>query len=79
MPTKPTASTPEALRRRLATAMRSRRRVLGLTQAQAAELAEVTPAYWQRIEGRRANVTLAVMTRVAAALETTPAELFARR
>lgn len=59
--------------------MRSRRRALGLTQAQAAELAAVTPAYWQRIEARRANVTLAVMTRVANALETTPAELFARR
>lgn len=79
MPPKPTASTPEALRHRLATAMRSRRLALGLTQAQAAELADVTPAYWQRIEGQRANVTLAVMTRIAAALETTPAELFVRR
>lgn len=70
---------PEALRERLAAGVRARRRRLKLTQEQAAERAAVTVGYWQRIEGRDANATLDVITRIAGALETTPAELFARR
>ena len=52
--------------------MRARRRELNITQAQAAELAGIPggASAWSDIEaGRRGNVTLETLARIASALE----------
>lgn len=70
---------PGALREQLAAGVRARRRRLGLTQEAVAERAEVASRTVQKLEAGELNATLDVITRIAGALETTPAELFARR
>ena len=57
------------------------RKQLGLTQAEAARRAKLSGrAYWNDIaSGRRANVTLAVLDRLAAALQCSPRGLIRRR
>jgi transcriptional regulator with XRE-family HTH domain len=57
--------------------IRELREKLNLTQAQAAERAEMSsPQKWSDIEnGRRANVTIDTLTRIAAALGVKPKDL----
>lgn len=54
----------------LGTNVRRRREELGLTQAQAADLAGMNVARWQFIEYGRVNVTLSTLARIASALQT---------
>jgi transcriptional regulator with XRE-family HTH domain len=63
------AETP-ALQAVLGTNVRRRRERLGLTQAQAADLAGMTVARWQFIEYGRVNATLSTLARIASALQT---------
>lgn len=55
--------------------VRTRRRALGLTQEAAGERILMSTSYWSRIERGLIDVGLRTMTRIAAALETSPAEL----
>lgn len=62
---------------RLAQNLRALRGVRGLTQQQAARLAEIPRATWTNLESGAANPTLAVLHRVAAALQVSFEELMA--
>lgn len=58
-------------------AVRQRREHLGLTQKDAANLADVHPTWWSRLESGERNPTWGTVTRIAAALNTTVADLAA--
>lgn len=60
----------------LARNVRTRRRALGLTQEAASDRIFMNSSYWSRVERGLVDVGIRVATRIAAALETTPAELF---
>lgn len=60
---------------RLAANVKARRKALKLTQEDAAFNASMSTSYWSRIERARVEPGVRMMVRVAAALETTPAEL----
>lgn len=57
--------------------VRARRKTLKLTQEAAADRASMEASYWSRIERGKIDPGLRMVTRVAFALETTPAQLFA--
>lgn len=57
--------------------VRTRRKTLKLTQETAADRAEMNTSYWSRIERGAIEPGIRMVTRVAKALETTPAELLA--
>jgi XRE family transcriptional regulator, regulator of sulfur utilization len=57
--------------------VRTRRKTLKLTQETAADRAEMNTSYWSRIERGAIEPGIRMVTRVARALETTPAELLA--
>ena len=63
------------LSERLAETVRSLRESRGVTQAQAARLAQVPRATWAHLESGEANPTLAVLDKVASALQVTLEEL----
>ncbi|WP_433228911.1 helix-turn-helix domain-containing protein [Actinomadura formosensis] len=56
---------------RLGNMVRERRRELGLTQAEVAELADITQPALSRIEGGGGVPTLAMLDRIAKAMHTT--------
>jgi transcriptional regulator with XRE-family HTH domain len=56
--------------------VRARRKALKLTQEAAADRASMEGSYWSRIERGKIDPGLRMVTRVAIALETTPAALF---
>ncbi len=55
--------------------IRVRREALGITQADAAERADLDAKHLQAVERGRSNVTAATLLAIARALETTPARL----
>lgn len=55
--------------------MRRRRRALDLTQEEAGDRVHMNMSYWGRIERARIEPGVRTVVRIAAALETTPAEL----
>lgn len=57
--------------------VRTRRKTLKLTQETAADRAEMNTSYWSRIERGSIEPGIRMLTRVARALEITPAELLA--
>jgi transcriptional regulator with XRE-family HTH domain len=62
---------------RLGANVKARRRALELTQEAAAFRASMGLSYWGRIERARVEPGVRAVARMAAALETTPADLFA--
>lgn len=62
---------------RLGANVKSRRKALRLTQEAAAGRASMDMSYWGRIERARIEPGVRMMVRLAAALETTPADLVA--
>lgn len=56
--------------------VRARRWALGLTQEAAADRASMNTSYWSRIERGKIDPGSRMVTRVAIALATTPAQLF---
>lgn len=61
----------------LAANVHSRRTALGITQEEAGDRALMDMSYWGRIERGAIDPGVRTVVRVAAALETSPAELFA--
>jgi transcriptional regulator with XRE-family HTH domain len=57
--------------------VRARRKTLKLTQEAAADRASMEASYWSRIERGKTDPGIRMVSRVAAALETTPAQLLA--
>ena len=53
------------------------RRARGMTQLMAADRVDMDVRSWQKVEHAESNTTIATMARVAAALDTGIAELFA--
>jgi DNA-binding XRE family transcriptional regulator len=72
-------TTPQSLRARLASGLRRARAAAHLTQADAAARAGLHVRTWQRLEGAQVNAPLSTIVKVAAAVDSTPEELFARR
>jgi transcriptional regulator with XRE-family HTH domain len=61
----------------LAHNMRRRRRALNLTQEAASDRVGMNMSYWGRVERARIEPGVRTMVRIAAALDTAPAELLA--
>ncbi|HJK93261.1 MAG TPA: helix-turn-helix transcriptional regulator [Polyangiaceae bacterium LLY-WYZ-15_(1-7)] len=59
----------EEARRRIAAAIRRRRRELGLTQEQAAEKLGCTTTHYQRVEYAQANVSLVFLAHLSLVME----------
>jgi len=71
-----TAEPNDALRNSLATNLRAARRTAGLTQRELAALANISRSYLMRIENRLdANVSIGVISNLAAHLDKDPLEL----
>jgi transcriptional regulator with XRE-family HTH domain len=66
-------------RRTLGNTMRRLRRAKSWTQMYAAVRAGIHWRHWQKIEGAEVNITIITLVKIAAALETTIAELFTER
>lgn len=58
-------------RQRLGAALRARRELLGLTQEQAAEGAQLSVRYWRSLEAGQPAVALEIVERVIASLDWT--------
>lgn len=64
-----TTQSATTLGRVLGEQVRTRRRQLGMTQADVAMRLDVSSAYVQKVEAGRANITLGQMERIVAALD----------
>lgn len=64
--------------RRFGKAIRDERWLLGLSQETLAELADVHATYVGKVERAEKNISFENILHIAAALELTPSELFAR-
>jgi transcriptional regulator with XRE-family HTH domain len=71
----PKATAPADLGDRIARNVKQLRQTRGLTQAQLAAIADVPRATWTNLESGAANPTIAVLHRVAAALQVSVEEL----
>lgn len=69
-------SDPERVKRDVGRRVAELRRKQGLTQAEIAEVVDVTVAYFARIEGGRENLTIESLAKLAGALSVRVSELF---
>jgi transcriptional regulator with XRE-family HTH domain len=63
------------IQQRLGANVRDRREKIGITQGKLAERADIHRTSLNQVENGRSNITIAVLVRLAVALETTPAVL----
>lgn len=64
-----------AVQQRLGVNVKGRREKVGLTQTALAERADIHRTFLSQVENGRANISIVVLVRLAAALNTTPAAL----
>lgn len=76
-PVTPAKPDVQGARRMLARNTHRLRSAIGMTQLEASERAGLDSRQWQRVEHEASNATLNTLARVAAALDTSIAELFA--